>query len=525
VPLPWRHFSSRLFATVLKNGSTTMSQRVNPPYGEPGGEFAQRSEQLRQASVLPKIDFRSPDSLTPNPRNPRTHSRRQIRQIAESIKAFGHLVPILIDEKGVILAGHGRLAAANLLGLRTVPTVTASGLSEVQKRAFLIADNRLAEKAGWDKEILEIELQGLVTVGFDVEVTGFEVPEVDLVLDAAAEKVQDPGPEDDLPDVRHDQPAVTRPGDLWLLGPSGVPRHRLLAGDARDPAAIATLMGEEQAAMVITDPPYNVPIKGHVSGKGRARHGEFAMASGEMTEEEFISFLKSFLVAALMRTAPGALLYVFMDWRHLFEMLTAARALDLRLINICVWNKSNGGMGSLYRSKHELVLVLRLGDEPHRNNVELGKHGRSRANVWDYPGVNVFRSGRAAELAMHPTVKPVALIADAIRDVTKRGDLILDPFGGAGTVIIAAEKTGRRAGAIEIDCHYCDVAIRRWETFTGKAAVLAATSETFEDVAERRENERSLALESAAKDIARGEAGVCPGEALCSEVVINELQR
>ena len=328
-----------------------------------------------------------------------------------------------------------------------------------------------------------------------------------------------------MPDVRHDQPAVTRPGDLWLLGPSGVPRHRLLAGDARDPAAIATLMGEEQAAMVITDPPYNVPIKGHVSGKGRARHGEFAMASGEMTEEEFISFLKSFLAAALMRTAPGALLYVFMDWRHLFEMLTAARALDLRLINICVWNKSNGGMGSLYRSKHELVLVLRLGDEPHRNNVELGKHGRSRANVWDYPGVNVFRPGRAAELAMHPTVKPVALIADAIRDVTKRGDLILDPFGGAGTVIIAAEKTGRRARTIEIDCHYCDVAIRRWETFTGKAAVLAATSETFEDVAERRENERSLALESAAKDIARGEAGVCPGEALCSEVVINELQR
>jgi DNA modification methylase len=451
-----------------------------------------------------QVEYLPIEDLSPDLRNARTHSRRQIRQIAESIKAFGHLVPILIDEKGVILAGHGRLAAAKLLGLPTVPTITASGLSEVQKRAFMIADNRLAEKAGWDKEILGIELQGLVTMGFEVEITGFEVPEIDLILDAAGEKEQDPGPEDDLPEMRYDEPAVTRPGDLWLLGPNDAPRHRLLSGDARDPSAISTLMGEELAAMVITDPPYNVPIVGHVSGKGRTHHGEFAMASGEMTEDEFISFLKRFLTAALARTVPSALLYVFMDWRHLFEMLTAARALALRLINLCVWNKSNGGMGSLYRSKHELVLVLRLGDEPHRNNVELGKHGRSRANVWDYPGVNVFRSGRAAELAMHPTVKPVALIADVIRDVTKRGDLVLDPFGGSGTVIIAAEKTGRRARAIEIDCHYCDVAIRRWETFTGKAAVLAATGETFEEVAERR---------------------VDPSEAASSEGVTNELQR
>ena len=206
-------------------------------------------------------------------------------------------------------------------------------------------------------------------------------------------------------------------------------------------------------------------------------------------------------------------------------MLTAARALDLRLMNLCVWNKSNGGMGSLYRSKHELILVLRLGDAPHRNNVELGKHGRTRTNVWDYPGVNAFRSGRAAELAMHPTVKPVAMIADAIRDVTKQNDVILDPFGGSGTVIIAAEKIGRRARAIEIDCHYCDVAIRRWETFTGKTAALAATGETFEEVAERRENERGLALECAAKDAARGEASVGPGEALSPEGVTNEFQR
>ncbi len=442
--------------------------------------------------------------LIPYPRNARTHSKKQIKAIARSIERFGFTNPVLATSANEILAGHGRVEAAKLLGMSSVPVLRIDHLSEAERRAYIIADNRLAEKAGWDKEILEIELQGLVTTGFEVEITGFEVPEIDLILDVAAEKEQDPGPEDDLPEVRYDQPAVTRLGDLWLLGPNGAPRHRLLAGDARDPSVVTTLMGEELAAMVITDPPYNVPIKGHVSGKGRNHHGEFAMASGEMTEDELISFLKLFLATALTKTAPGTLLYVFMDWRHLFEMLTAARALDLRLINICVWNKSNGGMGSLYRSKHELVLVLRHGDEPHRNNVELGKHGRSRANVWDYPGVNVFRSGRAAELAMHPTVKPVALIADAIRDVTKRGDLILDPFGGSGTVLLAAEKTGRRARAIEIDCHYCDVAIRRWETFTGKAAVLAANGETFEEVAERR---------------------VDPSKAACSEEVTNELQR
>ena len=461
-----------------------------------------------------QVEYLPIGELSRDPGNPRMHSHRQIRMIGASLRRFGFVNPILIDRKKRIIAGHGRWEAAKREGHTTVPTILLEHLTEDQRRAYVIADNRLAEKAGWDKEILEIELQHLVAVGFDIEATGFEVPEVDLILDAAAKKEQDPGPEDNLPDVRRDRPAVTRPGDLWLLGPSGNPRHRLLVGDARDPAAISRLMDNQQAAMVITDPPYNVQINGHVSGKGRTRHKEFAMASGEMTEEEFIAFLKRFLAAALTRTASGALLYVFIDWRHLFEILTAARALDLRLINLCVWNKSNGGMGSLYRSKHELVLVLRVGDEPHRDNVELGKHGRSRANVWDYSGVNAFGSGRAAELAMHPTVKPVAMIADAIRDVTVQGDLILDPFGGSGTVIIAAEKTGRRARTIEIDCYYCDVAIRRWETFIGKTAVLAATGETFEEVAERRGKERSLALEFAAKDAAPGEAGVDPGGAL-----------
>jgi DNA modification methylase len=428
-------------------------------------------------------------SLKPYLGDARTHSRKQVKAIARSIERFGFTNPVLATSGNEILAGHGRVEAAKLLNMSTVSVLRIDHLSEDERRAYIIADNRLAEKAGWDKEILEIELQHLVSAGFDIELTGFEVPEIDLILDAAADKERDPGPEDITPALQREQAAVTRPGDLWLLGPTGGDRHRLLNGDCSDPATVATLMGADQAALVITDPPYNVAIEGHVSGNGRTRHREFAMAAGEMSEDEFVAFLHRFLAAALTRAAPTALFYVFMDWRHLYEALTAARGLGLELINLCVWNKTNGGMGSLYRSKHELVLVLGRGGDPHRNNVELGKHGRSRTNVWDYAGLNTFRSGRDAELAMHPTVKPVAMIADAIRDVTKRGDLVFDPFGGSGTILIAAEKTGRRARSTEIDPHYCDVAIRRWEAFTGKSAVLSATGETFEDVAERRRGE------------------------------------
>jgi DNA modification methylase len=239
----------------------------------------------------------------------------------------------------------------------------------------------------------------------------------------------------------------------------------------------------------MSDPPYNDRIK-DISGKGRARHKEFAMASGEMKEPGFIDFLQTFLSASIPALETTALIYLFMDWRHLFELQSAARLLDLKLINLCVWNKTNGGMGSLYRSKHELVLIFSQSAQ-HRNNVELGKNGRNRTNVWDYAGVNTFRSERISELAMHPTVKPVAMIADAIRDVTKQGDIVLDPFSGSGTTIIAAEKTGRIARAVEIDPHYCDVAIRRWEAFTGKSTFLAETSESFEVISERRQKRAS----------------------------------
>jgi DNA modification methylase len=417
--------------------------------------------------------------LRPYQGNARTHSKKQIRQIANSIERFGFTNPVLISDDNEIIAGHGRVAAAKLLGITAVPTVKLSHLSPAERRAYVIADNKLALNAGWDREVLAIELQGLIDMDFDVELTGFEPAEIDLVIGEAAEKAEETGPEDTLPPA--DGPVVSRPGDLWLLG-----EHRLLCGDARDENAYRALLGEEVADLVFTDPPYNVKIHGHVSGLGKVRHEEFAMASGEMKEGEFIAFLSSFLKATKASVKDGAILFVCIDWAHVYELQTAGRQAGLTLKNICVWNKSNGGMGTFYRSKHELVLAYKAGEAPHTNNFELGQHGRNRTNVWDYAGVNTFRSDRMDELAMHPTVKPVGLVADAIKDCSKRREIVLDPFSGSGTTLIAAEKTGRRGRAIEYAPKYVDVAIRRWQAFTGKQAVLVTTGQSFEDTEEER---------------------------------------
>ena len=356
-------------------------------------------------------------ALRPHRQNARTHSKRQIRQIANSIRRFGFCNAILVDDDLTILAGHGRVEAAKLLGLTSVPTVRLSHLTEADKRAYVIADNRLAEKAGWDRNLLAIELQSLIDIGFEVELTGFETPDIDLLLDEALEATGLSPADDQLPVIRSGAP-TSQHGDLWVLG-----ANRLLCGDARAPASYTRLLGGKAADLVFTDPPYNVRIDGHVSGLGRIRHREFAMASGEMTEAEFIQFLTVTLGQAVEASRDGALHYVCMDWRHLLELLSAGREIYDGFLNLCVWNKNNGGMGSFYRSKHELVVVFKVGTAPHINNVELGRHGRNRTNVWDYAGVNTFRPGRIDELAMHPTVKPVALIADVIKDASRRSNL------------------------------------------------------------------------------------------------------
>lgn len=415
--------------------------------------------------------------LKPAKRNARTHSDGQIKQIVASMERFGVTNPALIDDDNRILAGHGRIAAAKQLGHVEFPCLRLSHLSEAEKRAYVLADNKLAINAGWDKELLAIDLRELGELAFDVSLTGFSLPEIDLILteaDAAAPDGDEPSDDQPGPAVCA---AVTLPGDLWVLG-----RHRLLCGDAKDPTQIARLMDGGLADMVFTDPPYNVPIQGHVSGLGKVQHREFAEGVGEMSAAEFTAFLSETLGIAAGVCRDGAIAYVCMDWRHLQELLTAGHAVFDELKNLCVWNKTNAGMGSFYRSQHELVLVWKVGEGAHTNTFGLGDKGRYRTNVWTYAGANAFKVERLEELSLHPTVKPVALVADAIRDVTNRGQVVLDVFGGSGTTLIAAQKTGRFARLLELDPAYCDVTIRRWEKLTGKSALLDGDGRTFEQI-------------------------------------------
>lgn len=435
----------------------------------------------RTQTPSPALTEQPITALRPYAGNARTHSKRQIRQIADSIGRFGFTNPVLVADDNTILAGHGRVAAARLLGMSHVPTVCLSHLSAAERRAYVLADNKLAANAGWDQDLLAIELQALVDLEFDVELTGFSLAEVDLVLDGAQER-DIPGPASPadiipaLPGV-----AISRRGDLWQCG-----AHRLLCGDARKPSDYAALLGDEIVDLIFTDPPYNVPIDGHVSGLGRVHHRTFAMGAGEMSESAFIAFLTETLGAAANCCRDGAIAYVCMDWRHMGELLAAGQQVFSELKNLCVWNKTNGGMGTFYRSKHELVFVFKIGVAPHVNSFGLGETGRYRTNVWDYPGINSFGSDRDNELSMHPTVKPVALVADAIRDCSRRGDVVLDSFGGSGTTLIAAGQVGRRARLLEYDPAYCDTIVRRWENVTGKQATLAGTDESFEDIEEQR---------------------------------------
>jgi DNA modification methylase len=428
-----------------------------------------------------EIKLKPVTDLRPYPNNARTHSKKQLKQIAKSIEKFGFCNPVLIDDGNQIIAGHGRVAAAKLLGIDAVPTCRLSHLSETDKRAYVLADNKIASAAGWDKELLAIELQGLLDLDLDLELTGFEMGEIDLLLEEAREaKSPSNGPEDAVPQISPES-AVTQSGDLWSMG-----EHALLCADARDQASYERLLGGAKAQFVFTDPPYNVVIDGHVCGLGRVRHREFAMGSGEMTEVEFTEFLRTIFTRLSENAIDGSIHQICMDWRHMDEMLAAGRKSYNELKNVCVWNKTSAGMGSFYRSQHEMVFVWKSGTEPHINNFELGQHGRNRTNIWSYPGISTMRAGRLEELAMHPTVKPVALVVDALKDCSRRGGLILDPFCGSGTILIAAERTGRKACAIEIDPAYVDVAVRRWQAYTGKAAILSGSGETFETIEEQR---------------------------------------
>lgn len=454
--------SSTTTGALLHNIGTALEQRLGP------------------------IEYRPVTALQSYAGHARKHPEKQIVQLVASMSEFGFALPVLVDVDGVLITGHARVEAARRLGLEQVPVLVADRWSKAQVKAYRLADNQLATAASWDEDLLRLELASIIEMAeTPIEILGWSTGEIDVILEGVSGPADDAAdPDDEVPPV----PAtpVARVGDLWQLG-----HHRLLCGSSLEPASWSRLMDGKTAAMVLTDAPFNVAVNGHVSGS--KRHAEFAMASGEMSEAEFIEFNVSYLANMAAHLKDGAVVMAFMDHHHLFELMTAARKVGLRHLNLCVWAKTNGGMGSLYRSQHELVLVLKHGTAPHTNCVELGRHGRYRTNIWSHAGANSFGKTRDADLVAHPTVKPKNLLAEAIRDVTRQGEIVLDAFSGSGSTILACEQSKRIGYAVEIEPGYIDVAIRRWEKMTGQQAVLEASGTTFRDVQMERSNERQAA--------------------------------
>jgi len=416
-------------------------------------------------------------SLIPNPRNARLHPEKQIRQLAAFMKVHGFRVPISVDQDNLIVAGHGRHQAAKLLRLSEVPVIRTHFQTEAERNAFALADNRLAELSSWDDTILKAELDGLFEGGFDISTIGFSTADLDFAIVDEKEAKPAKAERVDLPDPA--EKAVTQIGDLWLVGP-----HRLYCGDAREVECWEALMGEDRATLVFGDAPYNVEINGHVSGTDT--HREFVMGAGEMSPPEFTTFLRAVFRNCVRFSVGGSIHYQCMDFRHMREMLDAADGVYSEFKQLVVWAKSNGGMGSFYRSRHELVFVFKAGVGKHINNFGLGETGRYRTNVVEYAGANTFRKGRKEDLDAHSTVKPTALVADFILDCSNRGDLVIDPFIGSGTTLIAAHRTKRRGAGMELDPLYVDTALKRLAKVTGLTPVLAGDGRTFDEIAAAR---------------------------------------
>ncbi len=422
------------------------------------------------------IQYLSPSELIPYDKNPRILTDKHLQEVAVCIDNVGNINPIIVDEKKVILAGHTRLAAAKHLDLKEVPVIVLDHLTKKQKRLYRIADNKLTENGKWNEDFLALELKELsldLDLG-ELELTGFSTTEIDLLIEGISDDSS--CLEDEVPPIIPERKPITKPMDMWLLGD-----HRIICGDSTDPEIYTLLMGDKKAQMIFTDPPYNVKINGNVGGLGSIKHREFKMASGEMKSEEFKEFLSQFISCSIEYAHDGALAYIFMDWRHSQALEEVAAKYFSEHKNTCVWVKDNGGMGSLYRSQHEFAFVFKNGSKPHINNVQLGSTGRYRTNVWNYAGVNGFGRNRD-DLEMHPTVKPVIMLADAILDVTKRKDIVLDCFLGSGSTLIAANKVGRVCYGIEIDPIYVDTAIERFQNLTGLDAIHQTSGKTFNEL-------------------------------------------
>ncbi len=439
------------------------------------------------------IQYLDVDTLILNPSNARSHSSMQIRTLAKSIESFGFNIPLLVDSNSHIICGHARLEAAKKIKLKQVPVIYLHHLTSNQIKAFSIADNRLSEMSSWDENLLAIQLKELsdVDLSFDIEATGFTVGEIDLFIEGLDSSE---GADDEPEVIVKKGEAVTQLGDLWLLG-----EHRLYCGNSQNMKSFEYLMQGKLAGIAVTDPPYNVKVDGHVGGKGKIKHREFAMASGEMSEGEFTAFLKNTFDLLVKYSEQGSVHTIFMDWRHLPEIIEAGKASYAAMLNMCVWVKNQAGMGSLYRSQHELALIYRNGNTQHLNNVQLGRFGRYRTNVWQFGGIQTMRHGEEGDLLkVHPTVKPVQMIADAILDCSKPRDIVLDCFLGSGTALLAAERVGRLCYGMELDPHYVDSAILRWQQMTGRDAIDAVTGQTY------TERLKAFELASVKKEAANG---------------------
>jgi len=413
-------------------------------------------------------------SFNPYDRHARRHSKAKIEKLKKLLRHFGQIAPLVIDENNIIISGHALHRAMHEIGANEIAAISIVGCTKSEVAALRLALNRLPVEAAWDNQQLRTEFEELINLSFDLDLTAFDAAEIDHVLDLdlpTANVVED---NEQLPAVQK-QP-VARLGDIWICGD-----HRVACGDALDGNFVKCVCNGVLVDVVFTDPPFNIPIAGFVSGKGRNQHREFLQGTGEMSSEEFTKFLAGALRVLQASSLPNALIFACMDWRHIYELLSAGRQNALALYNIAIWAKTNAGMGALYRNQHEMICVFKNGSDAPANNVELGRYGRNRSNLWTYRGLNSFGSNRDELLAAHPTVKPVVMVADVLRDVTKRGGVVLDTFAGAGSTVIAAEETGRRCFSTELDPLYVDVSIRRWQRHTHCDAVHAVTGELFCD--------------------------------------------
>lgn len=432
----------------------------------------------RHHNLRVAIEYRPIEAIRLNPLDPRTYKQSVTKRMAAGFRQFGVIVPVVLDVDGVVISGNIAVEAARAAGLNELPTIQVDHLSPAEAKAFMVAHVRLVERGAWDDGRLGMILKELTVedLDFDIELTGFDMGEIDLRIEGLNEPEGAPEAAIEIPKV-----ATSQRGDLWQLG-----QHRLLCGDATDPESFTRLMAGERAELVVTDAPYNLEVAGLVKG-----HREFVMGSGEMSQKAFTDFLTTVMTNLAANSVPGSLHYHFMDWRHQREMLDAGGVAYERLLNMCVWAKEAAGMGRPYRSAHELVYVFRNGDGRHIDNIQLGKFGRNRSNVWTYPGANAFGRGgdEGRLLSSHPTVKNLNMIVDIMLDASRRGGVVLDPFMGSGTALIAAERVGRRARGLELDPIFVDVAIERWERWSGEQAVLDGDGRTFAEVRAERLSE------------------------------------